>query len=322
MLATLPAENGVGALCPSDSLTLRTLALGPPTILQTAAMAPSTPLLSVLIVGGGYSGIAAAIELQTQLGPSRVSIRVVEKADGPGGIWKSSTWPGAGVDIPIHLYSLGRAPRHDWRTVFASQAEVLDYLERLIDDHSQSAAGPVLRTSSSTQANALFLLARHVDLGSNFSYNTEYVSSSWDADKQQHVVTVRPSDSSGTAYTLSANVLISANGPLSTPLIPRIPGLDAFQGISFHNLRWRSDVDLSGKRIAVVGNGSSGIQLLPGLAELEGTEIVQYIRSGGYFFPKVNTEIGEGWRWVFKWVPGARWTHRAKLFFEVSREIR
>jgi cation diffusion facilitator CzcD-associated flavoprotein CzcO len=90
----------------------------------------------------------------------------------------------------------------------------------------------------------------------------------------------------GTTYTHTADVVISANGPLSTPLLPKIPGIDSFQGISFHNLHWRNDVDFTNKKVAVIGSGSSGIQLVPGVAEIAGVQLVHYVRSGGYFFPK------------------------------------
>ena len=122
----------------------------------------------------------------------------------------------------------------------------------------------------------------------------------------------------GATYTVRSNILISANGPLSTPQLPNIPGIELFKGDYFHNLRWRSDLDYSNKKIAVVGNGSSGIQFIPGLAELPGTEVVQYIRSGGYFFPKNNTAFSNWDKFVYTWVPGARWWHRTKLFLEVS----
>lgn len=105
-------------------------------------MSPSSPL-TITVVGAGYAGIAQAVALRRHLG-RRVSVRVVEKADGPGGIWKTSTWPGAGVDIPIHLYSLFSDTVGDWNNVFAEQKDVLSYLERLIDKH-----GKLTQTSES-----------------------------------------------------------------------------------------------------------------------------------------------------------------------------
>ena len=271
----------------------------------------SPGLITVTIVGAGYAGIAQAVQLKRRLG-GRIAVRVVEKADGPGGIWKTSTWPGAGVDIPIHLYSLYSDTVGDWKNVFAEQKDVLSYLEGLIKKHSQSEA----RTWSCSRYTKLIGMSLCTDIESWFEYDTSYVSSTWDPATQQHTITLQPLN--GDPYTIKSNILISANGPLSTPQIPNIPGLDSFSKPYFHNLRWRSDLDFAGKRIAVVGNGSSGIQFIPGLAELPGTEVVQYIRSGGYFFPKKNTAFSEWDRFVFTWVPGARWLHRTRLFIEVS----
>lgn len=100
--------------------------------------------------------------------------------------------------------------------------------------------------------------------------------------------------------------------------------MERFAGVAFHNLRWRAAVreverdrpgwSFQGKRIAIIGNGSSGIQLLPGLAELPGVVIQQYVRSGGYYFPKVNTAISARERWLYAWLPFYRARHRRQLF--------
>ena len=153
-----------------------------------------------------------------------------------------------------------------------------------------------------------------LELLDSFRVNTEYVSSVWNSSTQTHVLTLR-SVSSGQTYTHTTDVLISANGPLSTPLIPKIPGLDRFQGIAFHNLHWRRNpVDYTNKRVAIIGNGSSGIQLLPGIANIPGVQLVQYIRSGGYYFPKNNVPISSWRKWMYSWIPGARLYHRYQLF--------
>lgn len=103
-------------------------------------------------------------------------------------------------------------------------------------------------------------LYRLIDLASNFRYNSEYTGSVWSEPNQSHTLTLqRPN---GETYNFTADVLISANGPLSTPLIPKLPGLSSFKGTYFHNLRWKADYDFEGKKVAVVGNGSSGIQLV------------------------------------------------------------
>ncbi|ORY91546.1 hypothetical protein BCR35DRAFT_340447 [Leucosporidium creatinivorum] len=251
-------------------------------------MSPSQrPRIRVAIVGGGISGIAQAIRLNEQLG-SKVEITIFEKAAEPGGIWRDSKWPGAGVDVPIHLYSLYSDLKADWSTVYASQPEVLEYWKGLISKY---------------------------ELEGLFRFNTEWIGSTWSEEDQSHTLTLKRHPS-GETYELIADVLISANGPLSTPLIPKLPGLSSFKGVYFHNLRWRSDVDLTNKRVAVVGNGSSGIQLVPGVAALPGVQLTHFIRSGGYFIPKKNTEYSPLVKFAFRWLPGVQRVYRFTLFLE------
>lgn len=154
-------------------------------------------------------------------------------------MWRDSKWPGAGVDVPIHLYSLYSDLSPEWDTVYASQPEVLAYWEGLVDKY---------------------------ELRATFLFQNEFVGSDWDESTQAHTVHVR-NTATGSKTKLHANVLISAAGPLAKPTFPKIPGIDDFQGPYFHNLRWDSSVELEGKRVAVIGNGSSGIQLIVGQGE-------------------------------------------------------
>lgn len=142
--------------------------------------------------------------------------------------------PSPGVDVPIHLYSLYSDLKPDWTKLYAEQPEVLAYWEALVDKHQ---------------------------LRANFAFESEFVGSKWDEDRQAHTLTLRRT-ADGSSFAYEADVIISANGPLSKPTIPRIPGFETFEGKSFHNLRWDSSVELKNKRIAVLGNGSSGIQLI------------------------------------------------------------
>jgi cation diffusion facilitator CzcD-associated flavoprotein CzcO len=189
--------------------------------------------IKVVVIGGGISGIASGIRLSEALG-AKLDLTILEKGASPGGVWRDSKWPGAGVDVPIHLYSLYSDLSPEWDSVFASQPEVLAYWERLVDKH---------------------------ELRDTFLFHNEFVGSDWDAATQTHTVHVR-NVNTGARTKLTANVLISAAGPLAKPLLPNIPGIESFQGAYFHNLRWDSSVPLEGKRVAVIGNGSSGIQLI------------------------------------------------------------
>lgn len=118
--------------------------------------------------------------------------------------------------------------------MFASQPEVLAYWEALIAKHN---------------------------LAGIFRYNAEFIGSVWDADEQHHAIRIRDT-TTGAEEMIRANVLVSAAGPLRAPRLPNLPGSDSFDGPSFHNLRWDPSVELEGRRVAVIGNGSSGIQLV------------------------------------------------------------
>ena len=189
-------------------------------------------------------------------------------------------------------------------------------------------------------------------LRSSFLFNSEYVGSKWDAATQTHTVTVRNVDT-GALLDLETEVLISATGPLAKRKFPNVPGLKSFQGAWFHNLDWDGSVELAGKRIAVVGNGSSGVQMVvscmewwcntstdiqPGLAKLPGTSVTHYIRSGGYFIPKselilafyqwlvtywltpsVQRQYSAWEKFAFAWIPGYLRLHRFSILLEHDR---
>ncbi|SGY78628.1 BQ5605_C008g04902 [Microbotryum silenes-dioicae] len=283
--------------------------------------------IRVTIVGGGISGIAQAIRIKERLG-NKAKITVLEKADSAGGIWRDSKWPGAadglrdgfmlmhgigsqGVDVPIHLYSLYSDLKHDWTKLYAEQPEVLAYWLGLIEKHG---------------------------LDDTFSYNSEFVGSTWSHSSQSHTLEVRDTQLEQ-IWSFETDVLIGANGPLSTPLIPKIPGLDKFKGHYFHNLRWDEGYSFEGKKIAVVGSGSSAIQFIvsrlteamlrtdssnhlicrvqqPGLAALPGVHLTQFIRSGGYFVPKINMPYSHLVQLAFRWIPGFQRLYRFNLFLE------
>ncbi|KAL1407865.1 hypothetical protein Q8F55_007301 [Vanrija albida] len=242
--------------------------------------------IRVVVIGGGISGIAQGIRLKEELG-DKVAITILEKRSSPGGVWRDSKWAGAGVDVPIHLYQLGGELNPDWSTVYASQPEVLAYWEGLVDKH---------------------------DLRDNFLFNSEYIGSEWNSDSQTHTVFVQ-NVQTGNKLKLEAEVLVSAAGPLAKPQFPNIPGVKSFAGPYFHNLRWDSDVKLEGKRVAVIGNGSSGIQLVPGVAALPGVTLTHYIRSGGYFVPKPQRNYTAFERFAFNWIPGVQHAYRLYLLY-------
>jgi cation diffusion facilitator CzcD-associated flavoprotein CzcO len=186
--------------------------------------------LRVIIIGSGFAGIGAAIRLR-QRGVRDITI--LERADAIGGTWRDNTYPGAACDIPSHLYSLSFEPKPDWSRRYAPQPEIRAYLESCVDRHR---------------------LRPHVRLGRTVvSGRFDDVTGTW---------TVRTDR--GERFT--AEVLVSAIGALRDPAYPPIPGRECFAGPQMHTARWDHDVELEGRRVAVVGTGASAIQVVPALA--------------------------------------------------------
>jgi cation diffusion facilitator CzcD-associated flavoprotein CzcO len=185
---------------------------------------------SIAIVGSGFSGIGLAIRLK-QAGFTDLTI--FDKADGPGGVWRDNTYPGAACDAPSHLYSYSFEPKPDWTRRFAEQPEILAYLRRCADKYG---------------------------LEPHFRFRTELTEAHFDAASGRW--RVHTGDGTAGEYDL----LVAACGQLSNPAVPPLPGRDEFAGTSFHSARWDHGHDLRGARVAVVGNGASAIQFVPHIA--------------------------------------------------------
>lgn len=213
------------------------------------------PVLHTLIVGAGFGGIGMAIALQRQGlqgGWRDGGVLICEKSGDVGGCWRENTYPGAACDVPSHLYSFSFAPKSDWSRKFAPQPEILAYLREVAERHHLR---PWLRLN--TEVTALHFLD-DVQL--------------WEARL-------------GDGQTLRAHFVVTACGQLSKPLMPRIEGMDSFQGVAFHSAQWRHDVDLRGKRVAVIGTGASAIQFIPRIAK-QAAELTVFQRSAAYVIPK------------------------------------
>jgi cation diffusion facilitator CzcD-associated flavoprotein CzcO len=182
--------------------------------------------VDVVIVGSGFSGLGMAIRLKEQGSEDFV---VLERGDEVGGTWHYNTYPGCACDVPSHLYSYSFAANAEWSQTYSPQPEIRDYLRRCADE---------------------FGVRPFVKLGH------EVTAATWDDDERRwHVETTRGD--------FRARVLVSGMGPLTEPKIPDIPGLEDFEGETFHSARWNHDYDLTGKRVASIGTGASAIQYVP-----------------------------------------------------------
>jgi 4-hydroxyacetophenone monooxygenase len=251
--------------------------------------APRAPTdFCVAIVGAGVSGICAAIKLR-ELG---IACEIFEKAADFGGTWWENTYPGAGVDTPNHIYSFSFA-KNDWSRYFALQGELLDYFVDVADRHG-------LRQCT--------------------RFNTAVRRIVWDDASQKWNVELR--GPGGDAEHVVASVVISAVGALNNPLIPGIPGLETFPGPVFHTAQWPGDVDVRGKRVAVVGNGASAMQVVPAIAEQVG-HLAIFARSKQWAapFPQFQKEVPGPVRALLRNVPLYYAWYRQRLAWTFNDRI-
>ncbi len=216
----------------------------------------------VAVIGSGFSGIGTAVRL-AQAGERDVV--VLERAGSVGGTWRDNTYPGCACDVPSHLYSFSFAPNPDWSRAFSRQPEIRAYLERVCDDF---------------------------DVRSQLHLDTELLAGSWD----DAAALWRLETSQG---PLTADLLVSGCGGLVEPACPDLPGLESFAGPVFHSARWDHDVDLAGKRIAVIGTGASAIQFVPEL-QPEADRLVLFQRTPPWVLPRMDREYGQKQKDLFR----------------------
>jgi 4-hydroxyacetophenone monooxygenase len=226
--------------------------------------------IDAIIIGAGISGLCAAVRLQ-QAG---IPFTILEKQDEVGGVWRGNRYPGAAVDTPNHLYSFSFAP-YDWSRFFASQEEIHGYLRWVADE---------------------FNLRRHIQFG------TEVRAATYDENAQRWRVQSTGPD--GIETTRDATVVLSAVGAFNKPKVPQVEGRHTFDGPSFHTAEWPDDLDLTGKRVAVVGNGASAMQVVPAIAD-EVDSLVVFQRSTQWAAPfeKFKKPVPEPLRFLLREVP-------------------
>jgi cation diffusion facilitator CzcD-associated flavoprotein CzcO len=204
---------------------------------------------------------------------------VFERADRIGGVWHHNTYPGAACDIPSHLYEFSFQPNPYWSRRYAPQAEIQAYLE-----HVAASNGVVDRIRTGTEV-------RHA---------------LWDEARDKWVLET-------SAGTHEADLLVTACGQLSVPSVPPLPGLESYGGPAFHTARWRHDVDLAGKRVAVIGTGCSAIQVVPAIQPIV-AQVDVYQRSPGWTFPKMDFEYSDRAKQLFARFPVLQRLDRAANF--------
>jgi 4-hydroxyacetophenone monooxygenase len=247
------------------------------------------PGFSVLIVGGGVSGLTMGLKL-SQMG---IPFTILEKNAEIGGTWYENRYPGAGVDTPSALYSFSFSQDHQWTKFFALRDELYGYLKETFE-----------RTG----------------VASSVQLETELVSATYDEAEQSWAVTARHPDGSTEEFT--ANVLVTAVGALNRPKWPAIDGLDRFAGPVVHTAQWPDDLDLTGKRVGVIGNGASSMQLVPAIAEsVESVTVFQRSPQWAAPFELLHVEFPEALRWLIATVPPYRVWYRLRAGWTFNDRI-
>jgi len=231
----------------------------------------------IAIVGAGFSGLCMAIRLREEGVDDFV---VLERADEVGGTWRDNTYPGCQCDIPSALYSYSFAPNPDWSRFYPLQSEIRDYLRRCAEDFGVM---PYIRFGQDVQGAA------------------------WDDDAR--VWRLETSDG-----PIEAEVLVGGMGGLSEPNVPEVPGLDSFQGASFHSARWDHDHDLTGERVAVIGTGASAVQFVPRIQPQVGRLHV-FQRTPSWVMPDPDRRVTDFERRLFRRVPALQRAVRAGIYF-------
>ncbi|WP_155059812.1 flavin-containing monooxygenase [Streptomyces blattellae] len=230
----------------------------------------------VAVVGSGFGGLGAAVRLRRE---GVTDFVVLERADSVGGTWRDNSYPGCACDVPSHLYSFSFAPNPHWPRTFSGQRHIRAYLEHVAD---------------------VFRLRPHI------RFNSEVKRMTWSGERLCWDI-----ETSG--GNLSADIVVSATGPLSDPKIPHIPGLDSFPGKVFHSARWDHDHDLRGKRVAVVGTGASAIQIVPAVQPLA-ERLTLFQRTPPWVMPRADRAISGAERWLHRQLPFTAQARRGLLW--------
>ncbi|MGQ0625435.1 MAG: flavin-containing monooxygenase [Sporichthyaceae bacterium] len=239
--------------------------------------------LRVVIVGAGFGGIATAIELRKH---GITDITILDAAEGVGGTWLLNSYPGAACDVPSPLYSYSFAKRNDWAHLCAHQGEILAYLRSVAAEYG-------------------------IDKLATFGVRVE--DCIWEEERAQW--RVRATD----GRTWQADAIVIATGQLNAPSIPAIPGAQSFTGAMFHSARWDHGLDLTGRRVAVIGNGPSAVQFVPPVAA-KAAHLTVFARSPNWFLPRRNTPYPAFIRDRVQRIPGVQ-DFRRGFLFEYSESL-
>ncbi|GIX17844.1 MAG: flavin-binding monooxygenase [Rhodothalassiaceae bacterium] len=232
----------------------------------------------VAIIGAGFAGIGMGHALV------RAGIHdfvILEAAPEVGGTWQANRYPGAGCDVPSHLYCFSFFPKPDWSRRYASQREILQYLKDA---------------------------ARELGLATRIRLNSPVARAVFDERRAAWSLAL---ESGG---KIDARHLVAATGQLRVPKLPDIAGRERFRGIAFHSARWPDGLDLRGRRVGVIGTGATAIQIVPEVAK-EAERVVLFQRTPNWIVPRKDRSYGRFEKWLFTHLPGAIEAYRAWIYW-------
>ena len=239
--------------------------------------------MKAVVIGAGMSGLLAGIRLQ-QAG---VEFVILEKNADAGGTWLENTYPGCRVDNPNHMYSYSFEPSHDFPQYYSTQPVLLKYFQGIAEKYE---------------------LRKHT------RFNAEVEGAVFDEARSLWRVTLK-----ATGEVIEAPILITAVGQLNRPRYPDIEGIETFEGPTFHSARWRGDVALASKKVAVIGTGASAFQFVPRIAPIVGSlEVFQRTPPWPLPGPTYHHDVPEGLKWLLEHVPFYNKWYRFWLFWRLT----
>jgi 4-hydroxyacetophenone monooxygenase len=264
-----------------------------PLLLEQGGFQPPQPVLPrtanladgfrVAIIGAGIAGLTAALELAA----AGMDYRIFDRNDEVGGTWYTTTYPGIGVDTPSAYYSLSRDIKGDWSSYYPMGAEYQSYLVSVADKNHLRR-----RTRFGTEVDALW----------------------WDDERRQwQIHAVGPDGARDVSY---ANVVIPAAGYLNRPRWPDLPGLGSFSGVEIHSAQWDPELDLTGKRVAIIGAGCTAVQIVDACVD-QVAHLTVFQRQPHWVAPRrrLSDDVPDCQRWLGARVPFyANWI-RLKSFW-------
>jgi cation diffusion facilitator CzcD-associated flavoprotein CzcO len=229
-----------------------------------------------IIIGSGFSGLIAAVRLQ-QIGEN--DILILERAGEVGGVWRDNRYPGCACDVESHLYSLSFAQNPDWSHRFAEQPEIYHYLQNCYEQFG---------------------------LIESIRFHHEVQKMVW--NDEEGIWYIQTNDGE-----YRARIVVGAFGALSDPSIPKLHGIEKFKGQAFHSAQWPETLELTGRKVAVIGTGASAIQFIPEI-QPEVKQLYVFQRTPAWVIPRLDGPISETMKKMYRYVPFLQRANRMKIY--------